>query len=684
MQDLEILNTKNPTTNKTMIDCLNETINHLCKSKYVNRHRLELTQVPIVKQILKSYLSGKKSFILEAPTGVGKSLIGILFAETVSRYCNYYENDEPAAYMLTSSKMLQDQLDIDKIRFDINWAVLKGQGNYICNANNENFTKRECKDMSISGAEKDMPCAKSCKYIVARRQAITYDVAILSYAYWLTSMNFIYETIGSYAPFQKRHITIFDEAHMLSEIVCSMFSTQISENINHTLKTYISTFTKIMPKEDDYEKIIELEKNINNSIHNLLNQSLSVQEMFTYLCEYNEYLNVLIKFIVSTKNRYLKADSKLWSREQRKFEKDSDALMNYCMGVGYFIEENKNDIGMIVKTYEEGFNAKNEKYTKMNLRSLREQDIIKSHCHKYTGFSLFMSATIGDADVFANNNGIEDYEYLYVDSNFNFPDSPIFQIEPPISMAFKDKNSSMPELMRRIEYVCNELHPNERGIIHTGNFEISYKFKEFLYVENIRNYKRFIFYKTSQEKDEAIRKLAKSTNGVIIGPSLTEGLDLKDDMARFSILAKVPYPMLDEYNSRKMKLIKGWYSWKTVTSILQALGRVIRHKDDYAKTYLMDSCFDMVLKYNRFPPYITKRIEPKFVGLINQQKTLNEVENSGLFDYNIATPVEVIKDNIPEKDNFDSDLDYYAKHGVFPPKETKQDDDDLFIDDLPF
>lgn len=664
---------------KTMLQCLEETMTHLCNSPYIDRARLERTQVPVVKQVLESYMNKRKAFILEAPTGVGKSIIGIMIAETISRYCGY-KSVSPSTYMLTSSKMLQDQLDRDKDNFKIRWAVLKGQANYQCTVNAQPFTKRECKDMSVSAAEKDMECAGNCPYIIARRKAMSWDSAILSYAYWLTSMNFVYEFLGSYAPFQKRHITIFDEAHMLSEIVCGMFSNQISEKIIESIRKYRDTFNFIMPKVEDQENLYKIVEDVSDIIPKLLNKTLSVQEMFDFLIVYNEVLKRLKKFIVSTKNRYLKEDSKLWSKEQRKFEKESETMETYCIGVGYFIDENESDIGMIVKTYDDEIDDKTGKTTvKMTLRSLREQHIIKEHCHKYTDFAVFMSATIGDADVFASNNGIEDYDYLYIDSDFKFESSPIFQVGPPISMAYKEKQVSMPELMLRIDKICNEIHPNERGIIHTGNFEISYKFKEYLWENSIPGYKRFLFYKTSVEKDEAIKKLAKSKNGIIIGPSLTEGLDLKDDLARFCILAKVPYPMLDEYNSKKMKLIEGWYQWKTVTSILQALGRPIRHREDWAYTYLLDSCFDLVFKYNRVPPYITRRFDNYPMGMLNQQKTMESADALGLFDYGTENQTQTTV-SAPVKTKWELDLEYYREHGVMPGDEPTKNEKTVGVD----
>jgi Rad3-related DNA helicase len=84
---------------------------------------------------------------------------------------------------------------------------------------------------------------------------------------------------------------------------------------------------------------------------------------------------------------------------------------------------------------------------------------------------------------------------------------------------------------------------------------------------------------------------------VLISPSLHQGVDLKDDLSRFQIVVKVPYPDLTDKKIAAMKdRDQKWYTWNTVLRLVQAYGRSVRSKDDYATTYVLDSSISYLLK----------------------------------------------------------------------------------------
>lgn len=652
---------------------LNATIDWLCKSPYMDRERLMNSQIPTIIEILRTYLSGKKAFILEAPTGVGKSIIGILIAESIRRYMRYV--DTPCTYMLTSSKILQDQMDRDKDNFNLKWAVLKGQSNYTCNVNQKPFPERDCKDMSVSKAAETMTCSRNCGYIQARYKAMTWHAAIMSYAYWLTTMNFVFYHLGDYAPFQKRHVTIFDECHMMSEIVMNMFQTTISETLIKNAGIIHDLFLQIAVDPKFINKSLELQAEIKRLYPDVMKEGCSVQETFEALEKYYEVIHQFAKLCTLVCNRYLPDDSAEWLIEHKRIDSITGRIREYVTGVSYFINENANYIEYVVPTIStDKLNAKT-----MTLRSLREQAIIREHVHKFCDFQVFMSATIGDADVFAENNAIDDYDTMYLESTFDYTRSPIYRVGPPISMAQKQKVASMPELMHRILHICEERHRDERGIIHTGNFEISKNLREFIW-EHSNNPHRFIFYTDAFSKNKALEKLQKSKNGIIIGPSLLEGLDLKDDLARFLIFAKVPYPMLDEYNVRKMKLMPDWYGWKTMTNVMQGLGRGVRSGRDWCVSYFLDSCFDFLFKKTRAPKYITSRFTDLNVGNLQQAFLNTYDEFTGLFN-NSEGEVKVVKP--VEKSVDDIDVESMLKQPTSTP-ELKVSGLTEYEDDLPF
>src|SRR5690606_33581798 len=129
-----------------------------------------------------------------------------------------------------------------------------------------------------------------------------------------------------------------------------------------------------------------------------------------------------------------------------------------------------------------------------------------------------------------------------------------------------------------------------------------------LYRQDKSNFSRYLFYTTSDEKEKCITLLkTRKEPYVIIGPSLYEGIDLKDDQGRFNIIVKAPYSGIDNYTREKMKRYPFWYELETKEKLQQAIGRTNRHKDDWSKIYLMDSTLEKLIW--KLPAYVTERIK---------------------------------------------------------------------------
>ena len=98
---------------------------------------------------------------------------------------------------------------------------------------------------------------------------------------------------------------------------------------------------------------------------------------------------------------------------------------------------------------------------------------------------------------------------------------------------------------------------------------------------------------------------------VLISPSLYQGVDLKDELSRFQVLVKVPYPDLSERRTRiKMERDQGWYDWQTALRLVQTYGRSIRSDTDHAVTYVLDSNFPWFVGRHRdlFPEYFLEAL----------------------------------------------------------------------------
>ncbi len=107
-----------------------------------------------------------------------------------------------------------------------------------------------------------------------------------------------------------------------------------------------------------------------------------------------------------------------------------------------------------------------------------------------------------------------------------------------------------------------------------------------------------VYNKAGKRREEILEQhmlLNKPT--VLISPSLWVGIDLKDDLSRFQIVAKTPYLSLSDKRIRvKMESNHTWYRYETLMKLLQGFGRSIRHKDDNAITYVLDSTAEQLIK----------------------------------------------------------------------------------------
>ena len=81
---------------------------------------------------------------------------------------------------------------------------------------------------------------------------------------------------------------------------------------------------------------------------------------------------------------------------------------------------------------------------------------------------------------------------------------------------------------------------------------------------------------------------------------MSEGVDLKEDLSRFQILCKVPYPYLgDPIVKKRMNKFPDWYALKTAMTVVQSVGRSVRNSEDTAITYILDSDWKRFYRQNK-------------------------------------------------------------------------------------
>ena len=230
-------------------------------------------------------------------------------------------------------------------------------------------------------------------------------------------------------------------------------------------------------------------------------------------------------------------------------------------------------------------------------------DVLSKYIFNYAENILLMSATIVDHKNFAKTLGIDNYKYIEVDSTFDSTKAPIY-VSVRNKLNKENMARSLPRIVEQIQSICKS-HSQEKGIIHTHTLSIT----EYLQ-KNLKD-SRYLFRDSETKNDIILSKHSKSTEPtVIVSPSMTFGIDLRDELARFQIIVKGAFLPLGDVRIKKLfDEDKDWYTNKMLINLVQACGRGVRSKEDHCVTYILDGTVaDVVLSNkHKLPKYFLNR-----------------------------------------------------------------------------
>lgn len=203
--------------------------------------------------------------------------------------------------------------------------------------------------------------------------------------------------------------------------------------------------------------------------------------------------------------------------------------------------------------------------------------------------------------------GIEDEEvaHIHIASAFPKENRPVVYLKGSPVVNWKTTFDKDHFAIQALDKIL-EKHETQKGIIHCATYKIFNQLRK-IYKGN----RRFIWVDRDVDKIQAIKKHERAKNSsVLVSPSMMEGVDLKEDLARFQIMLKVPYSALDEYTRKMMDLFPGYYENETITKIVQAYGRAVRSVDDKAVFYVLDGAFARLMNRNKglFLPYFLEAL----------------------------------------------------------------------------
>ena len=414
---------------------------------------------------------------------------------------------------------------------------------------------------------------------------------------------------------RPKDLLILDEAHRLEEEIVKFTKISISKRI---WKRYIPNLKMVDYGYDDIEKWIDFLIDLETKMLVLTGNISMVESLSIFRrAKYNwvsKKASPNKKKIVGA-SEIFESDEEITEKYNAHFFRGSPSISEEL--AVEIIRDTERLTGTINSILSNPKNwivseIKKENYEVIlvELKPLDTSQYWKDVFEKCTK-TLMMSATILDSRTFCESLGLahDQLKFIQVDSDFPLQNRSVY----PMNIAYLNFNSlKLEEVKTKISRTIDNLmtlHRNHKGIIHTTSYEQLNFIKENISEINKR---RLLVTDPEVQRDEVIGEHVNSTKPtVLISPSLHMGLDLKDDLSRFQIITKVPYPnKSDRWTDAKRNAHEQWYNWQTALKLIQGYGRSIRSKEDWAKTYVLDSAFGYFVKKNNniLPDWFTKAI----------------------------------------------------------------------------
>lgn len=510
---------------------------------------------------LNSYINDNKKYvILELGTGVGKSATGIAIARYMEAHgpVEKNEDNEPltGAYVVTTQKILQEQYLRD-FGTSTNQLVksIKSSNNYVCSFYNDQTCAESKRILSklakhLNGTEFQKHCKQQCKYSIEKQEFIDSPISITNFSYILAESTYA----GKLEP---RNMLIVDEAHNTESELGKFIEVTFSEKFaKEVLKCK-------MPKSESQSSIYEW---------------IST----TYKKSLVRYSNELEKTLAKLSN-----DIEGYGNYSKQYE----MLDKHICKVDRFLEVYKSEnwvMNVSLPTHDNKKAGKKYEFKPIDVSPYSYQTFFRLGARV-----LIMSATIVDKEIFCDSLGIKEKEvaYLSILSPFPVENRPVHFL----SVGSMSKNSiefTLPKIVEVVKMLL-EKHSKEKGIIHCTNYRIAKHIQE-----NFSSSRLMLH--DSSNRDEVLKRHIQSEEPtVLLSPSMTEGVDLYDDLSRFQIICKVPFPYLgDLVVKKRMEKNKFWYPYMTAKSVIQSLGRSIRNQNDFAISYILDSDWEKFFRMN--------------------------------------------------------------------------------------
>ena len=487
-------------------------------------------QLETALKIKAAFDRGIKVVLVQAPTGIGKTLLSVLVAMMLELDMIY----------TCHTKTLQQQFMKD---FRVIGAEeLTGRANYPCVKNASMFptisaeqctrNSPNCKtcELNKGGCEPDAegycPCKSDCPYEIQKRKTLSAPIGVLNIPYFLREIN----PVGS---FDGKELIILDEADETENALLSMIELTVPETIMK--KFGLPQLTSKTKPESWREWAAET--------LGIVNQQLS-----------------------SLQDKWGAEDLISWhqlSRLKTKLE------LFVIEADDNWIYDNNNSFKPIrVNRYA-------EKY-------------LWSHAKRFLG----ISATISPWRQLCHDLGVDtsEVEFIDVPSIFDVARYPIYY-QPVANMGRDTKEAEIPVLVRAIDRIM-EQYPDQKGLIHCVSYDNMYRILNLIkypecmihHVDNNRESQLRQFMSSSQP---LVLLSPAMERGVDLPDDYCRFIVIIK--VPFPYLGD---PQIKARLYQHKSDGQTWYNAATVRRIVQSTGRGMRSSTDQCVSYILDSTFE--------------------------------------------------------------------------------------------
>ena len=392
--------------------------------------------------------------------------------------------------------------------------------------------------MSVDGC----PCVHQCEYWTAKDKAANAELAVLNIQYFLSEAN----TADSV--FSGWPIVFLDECDLTEGVLMETIGVSIPVGVLEKLSISSPLLANPIGQQETTEWLSEA----------ISRMKSRVEEM--HVQEDPDVANI---------------------REQKQFERLMDRLLEFQFeDLHHWVvipPDEKQIIPSII-------------WKPVDIKKIAERYLWR-HADQF----VLMSGTILSPGRLGADLGLDHTKVSYTSIDYAFPPAtrPIYYT-PIVEMTTRNLNINgraavWGTMVKKTDEIITN-HPGVKGLIHTA----SYGLAEYFMQHSVHGVS-LITHENAAERERSLNTFVESREPlVMVSPSMTRGFDGSDDLCRFIIVIKLPYPNpCDPQIAGRLLEPDGrvWYDYGVIRETIQETSRGNRHECDFCEIYILDGQF---------------------------------------------------------------------------------------------